>query len=91
MLHARTDYNRIQDPENKIKENEPVFLLRAKDKFAPATVRMWAELVRASGDETLALYVERWAKIMDSWQNMYGCSVPDVPEEKLRLKTEIEK
>lgn len=26
MLHARDDYNRIQDPENKIPENEPVFI-----------------------------------------------------------------
>lgn len=30
MIHARPDYNRIQDPENKIPEDEPVFLLRAK-------------------------------------------------------------
>lgn len=27
MLHARKDYMRIQDPENKIPQDEPVFLL----------------------------------------------------------------
>jgi hypothetical protein len=31
MLHARDDYNRIQDPENKIGKDEPVLLLRAQD------------------------------------------------------------
>lgn len=29
MKHAGEDYNRIQDPENKIPADEPVFLLRA--------------------------------------------------------------
>lgn len=43
MIHARTDYDRIQNPENKIERDEPVFLLRAKDKFAPSTVRFWAK------------------------------------------------
>lgn len=33
MKHAREDYARIQDPENKIGEDEPVMLFRAQDKF----------------------------------------------------------
>lgn len=28
MIHARDDYNRIQDPENKIGKDEPVLLIR---------------------------------------------------------------
>ena len=32
MIHAREDYNRFQDPDNKIPQNEPVFLFRAQDK-----------------------------------------------------------
>lgn len=36
MIHARKDYMRIQDPEGKIGDNEPVFLLRAQDElFVP--------------------------------------------------------
>jgi len=61
MIHARTDYDRIQDPEGKIAEDEPVFLLRAKDKFAPSTIRFWAKHVRLSGDHKLADYINKWA------------------------------
>jgi hypothetical protein len=39
MIHARDDYNRIQDPMNKIPLLEPVFLLRAQDLFAAACVK----------------------------------------------------
>jgi len=45
MIHARDDYNRIQDPAGKIGTDEPVFLLRAQDEFAAETVRYWARLV----------------------------------------------
>lgn len=38
MLHARKDYMHIQDETGKVGENEPVFLLRAKDQLAPDTV-----------------------------------------------------
>ena len=44
MLHARPDYARIQDPANKIPDNEPVFLLRAQDITAEGTLRSWIEL-----------------------------------------------
>lgn len=38
MIHAREDYNRIQDPEGKIPDDEPVFLLRAQDELCVATI-----------------------------------------------------
>lgn len=41
MIHARNDYQRIQDLENKIPADEPVFLLRAQDQTAAETVRFW--------------------------------------------------
>lgn len=44
MIHARDDYSRIQDPENKIPEREPVFLLRAQDMTAAAVLRYWIKL-----------------------------------------------
>jgi len=80
MIHAREDYNRIQDPAGKIADDEPVFLLRAKDSFAPAVVRMWAELVAASGDHDLADHVFGWAHKMEEWQFANGSKVPDSPE-----------
>ena len=39
MRHARPDYNRFQDPENLIPQDEPVLLLRGQDKLAPKTLR----------------------------------------------------
>jgi hypothetical protein len=53
MIHARADYNRIQDPANKIPQDEPVFLLRGQDKVAAATVRVWAVLNDEAGTPRL--------------------------------------
>ena len=50
MKHAREDYNRIQDPAGKIPENEPVFLLRGQDKFAPATLEFWGTCLAIAAD-----------------------------------------
>jgi len=80
MIHAREDYNRIQDPAGKIGEDEPVFLLRAKDQFAPQVIREWAALVKQSGDIELANHVYIWAERMIIWQLNNGCKVPDSPE-----------
>ncbi len=44
MKHAREDYNRIQDPEGKIGEDEPVFLLRAKDELFAEMLVTYAKL-----------------------------------------------
>lgn len=44
MIHARNDYQRIQDPQNKIPNDEPVFLLRAQDKTSAEVVRCWVRL-----------------------------------------------
>lgn len=44
MIHARDDYNRIQDPEGKIEQDEPVFLLRAKDPLFIPILQIYAFL-----------------------------------------------
>lgn len=49
MKHARQDYNRIQDPTNEIPENEPVFLLRGKDRCAPFAIEAWCEKAKEIG------------------------------------------
>ena len=64
MLHARADYNRIQDPAKAIPDEEPVFLLRAQDKTAAATVRHWASL---QVNEDIAEMAMEHANLMDEW------------------------
>jgi len=63
------------DPE------EPVFVLRAQDEFAPMLVKMWCELVvKKNPDfrktekykEAAAIY-----KGMEKWQLYVACKVPD--------------
>ena len=83
MLHARKDYDRIQDPENKIPEDEPVFLLRGQDLFAPPLLLRWAAELRLSGgDPKMARMVEDHAQLMLDWQMTTASKVPDLPEEE---------
>jgi hypothetical protein len=49
MIHARDDYNRIQDPAGLIPQDEPVFLLRAQDVAAPQIVAAWADAIERLG------------------------------------------
>ena len=68
MLHARNDYNRIQDPLNEIPEDEPVFLLRAQDQVAAEVVRYWAYLHKQKGgDDDIAVLAIEQSRLMDKW------------------------
>ncbi len=81
MLHARKDYNRrIQDVEDVIPEDEPVFLLRAQDKHAPATLDNYSNLV-AKGenpDQILIANTVAHAKAMRKWQDENVVKEPDM-------------
>ena len=85
MLHARKDYNRIQDPEEKFGKDEPVFIVRAQDKFAVKAMEAWADAVLFEGDlkddtgltEMAAMVYEHIAKTI-RWQNENGCKNPDL-------------
>ena len=80
MKHAREDYNRIQDPAGLIGEDEPVFLLRAKDKTAPNIVRKWAMKQVNQGSEDPCIEVAlKWADVMEEWQKKNGCKLADLP------------
>lgn len=68
MKHARIDYNRIQDPDNKIPDDEPVFLLRAQDRTAAKVVRYWAKLNdEINGDPELVGLARKHAQRMEDW------------------------
>jgi len=79
MIHARDDYNRIQDPAGNIGEDEPVFLIRARDRVSVEAVRQWADLhVSAGGDPTLRDLAYDHAEKMFEWQKKNGCKLADL-------------
>lgn len=82
MKHARSDYDRIQDPAGLILEDEPVFLLRAHDIAAPLTVRFWARLARDYGaSDDIVGAAKSQANAMFKWQEEHGKKIPDMPAE----------
>jgi hypothetical protein len=73
MIHARDDYNRIQDPAGRIPADEPVFLIRAQDRTGPAAVEAWAQLqYTLGGARDLALVAMNHADHMRIWQAQNG-------------------
>lgn len=77
MMHARSDYQRIQDPEEKIAADEPVFLLRGSDVSAPVAVRAWADAHEAAGgDPVIANAARAQALAMEAWPNRKVADVP---------------
>lgn len=88
MRHARSDYDRIQDPAARdpsllgpggtpIGEDEPVFLIRAQDVSSGDAVRAWARLNDANGgDPEVSRIAREHAARMDAWPTK---KVPDVP------------
>jgi hypothetical protein len=80
MRHTRPDYQRIQDPDNLIPADEPVFLLRAQDRFAPVVVEAWAALMAATGDRVSCNLAAAQAAFMRAWQAEHAVKTPDLPE-----------
>lgn len=80
MIHARKDYQRIQDPANKIPEHEPVFLLRGQDMLAPATMAFWVLQYRMKGGdpEVIKMVEGHIAAVLD-FQSHNGNKLADVP------------
>lgn len=77
MKHARTDYDRIQDPAGLITEDEPVFLIRAKDAVSGDAVRAWADLHdKAGGDPMMSYAARRHALLMDAWATKQLADAP---------------
>ena len=80
MIHARPDYEAIQDPRGLIPEDEPVFLLRAQDVCAPATLDRWIDFARISGvDPDMIERVIQLRRVMMLWQQKRKVKIPDMP------------
>lgn len=79
MIHAREDYNRIQDPAGLIPIGEPVFLLRAQDHTAAGLVEIWAQTARRFNvDASMIQLALDHAQRMREWETK---KVPDLPED----------
>jgi hypothetical protein len=74
MKHARSDYDRIQDPADKIGEDEAVFLLRAQDAAMPLTLMDYARNAMATGasDDLVRATVEH--ALLARRQQLQGAS-----------------
>ena len=77
MKHAREDYNRFQDPEGKIPEDEPVFLIRGQDKASVEAVRYWADANdKHGGDPEASRLARNHADRMEAWPTKKPCDLP---------------
>lgn len=84
MRHGRPDYARIQDPMGIIPEDEPVFLLRARDAGAPLTVLAWSSAQEAAGaDPEVVAKAREWAQVMSAYQAEHGMKLPDLPADEV--------
>ncbi len=79
MKFTRDDYNkRIIDKGRKIPTDEPVFLLRGQDVYAPDTLRFYANLVAENGNVKMAEELRSHAREMLLWQKSVRVKTPDV-------------
>lgn len=79
MIHARDDYNRIQDPEGKIPDNEPVFLIRGQDVVGPEVVEFWAaKALQVGADIRMVDAARQQASRMRQWQAENSAKIPDL-------------
>jgi hypothetical protein len=78
MRFTREDYNqRIIDKAGKIPVDEPVFLLRAQDVYAPSTLRYYAKLLEEDGNLEMADELRVHARQMVVWQKSVRVHLPD--------------
>lgn len=78
--YGRPDYDEAP-PMADIPDTEPVFVIRGRDKAAPAALRAYAmEASKAGADRRLVLSVERHADRMEEFQARHGSKVPDISD-----------
>lgn len=59
-------------------DDEPLFILRAQDRFMPELVEEWARRVEiAGGPPGKVADARRLAAQATTWQVAHGCKVPD--------------
>lgn len=79
MLHARKDYQRIQDPAGLIPDDEPVFLIRGQDLAAVPVLRYYLmTAVKVGAKQDLIDAVFGHIKLMEDWQRNIARKTPDL-------------
>jgi hypothetical protein len=79
MIHARADYNRIQDPAGKIGAEEPVFLMRAQDDAFCTILAFAIDQYRGRQADGVVARLERHLSLAQQWQATHPTKVADVP------------
>jgi len=63
---------------SKIPDDEPIFVLRARDPVAPTIVRMWSMVAALMGVPAVKTTEARnFAYHMEEWQEKNGSKMPD--------------
>jgi len=63
---------------SRIPDDEPIFVLRGKDKLAPHVIRAWAMLAELAGAPPGKISEAReCARYIELWQGQRGSKVPD--------------
>lgn len=80
MYHARSDYQRIQDPAGLIGEDEPVMLFRAKDKYFIHILKCYAKALREDPDvqPEMIKAVEEHILRAAGWAAKHTTKTPDI-------------
>jgi hypothetical protein len=65
---------------NKAGALEPVFLLRANDPLAAATVRLWAAMAVNTHEEPKVYQALEWADMAEKWLGSQTQTVKAVPQ-----------
>lgn len=102
MKCSREDYSRrlvdkaVEDPSllapgtTAIGLDEPVFLFRGKDHFAPLVLDDYGSQLRSAAKDDpqneymlskIAGEVEKWADVMRAYQKEHGSKMPDLPRQ----------
>lgn len=59
-------------------DDEPIFVLRARDELAPQLVLEWASVAYAAGTPRVKVMdARKVAAAMLEWSRINGCKVPD--------------
>lgn len=81
MKHASKKYQYVQpskSKENKIPQDEPVFLIRGQDILGPMMLRNYASTLEAMGGSlAIVSEIRAQAQNMETWQIRHGGKLAD--------------
>jgi hypothetical protein len=62
----------------KVYDDEPIFVLRAQDQFAPILVNLWAQMLKlCDSNRPKIREALECAAAMEDWAKVFGSKIPD--------------